>query len=89
MSKFKDQAPEYFPTRQAAQYLGVSAGWLASARCRGNGPPYIKMGRAIRYRRLTLEKWMAQRERDPGTVPMSNGLNRGAATHKPSQQVQH
>lgn len=73
MARFKDQAPEYFPTRQAAQYLGVSAGYLASARCRGDGPPYIKMGYAVRYHRLTLERWMAARECDPNTHVGSNG----------------
>jgi hypothetical protein len=73
MSKFKDQPPEYFPTRQAAQYLGVSMGYLASARCRGDGPPYIKMGYAVRYHRLTLERWMAEREHNPGASAPSNG----------------
>ncbi|MGN6148118.1 MAG: helix-turn-helix transcriptional regulator [Rhizomicrobium sp.] len=81
MSKFKDQPPEYFSTRTASQYLGVSAGWLSGARCHGKGPPYVRMGRTIRYRRLTLEKWMTQREHDPrasSQVAQREGASHGA-----------
>jgi hypothetical protein len=35
--------------REAAQRLRVSLSWLAKARMRGDGPPYVKLGRAIRY----------------------------------------
>ena len=28
---------EHLTTEQAAEYLGVSPGWLANARCRGDG----------------------------------------------------
>lgn len=82
MSKLKDQPPEYFPARLAAQYLGVSVGWLASARCHGKGPPYVKFGaRSVRYRRRTLEAWMARRERDPG-VHSQVAQHQGAAHGK-------
>ena len=35
--------------KEAAQLLKVSESWLAKARMRGDGPPFIKIGRAIRY----------------------------------------
>ena len=53
---------EHFTTEQAAEYLGVSPGWLANARCRGDGPPFYKLGRAVRYVRTTLDGWVRERE---------------------------
>jgi hypothetical protein len=35
--------------RDAANFLRVSGSWLAKARMRGDGPPYLKIGRSIRY----------------------------------------
>jgi hypothetical protein len=34
--------------KEAAQFLKLSTSWLAKARMRGDGPPYIKFGRSIR-----------------------------------------
>jgi hypothetical protein len=33
----------------AAHRLRVSTSWLAKARMRGDGPPYLRIGRSIRY----------------------------------------
>lgn len=33
----------------AAKYLNLSASWLRQLRSRGDGPEFIKLGRAIRY----------------------------------------
>jgi hypothetical protein len=35
--------------RDAANFLHVSTSWLAKARMRGDGPPYAKFGRSVRY----------------------------------------
>ena len=35
--------------KQAAELLGVSLSWLAKSRLRGDGIPYTKLGRSIRY----------------------------------------
>lgn len=57
--------PEYLNTNQSAVYLGVSRQWLEIARCKGGGPPYIKLsdapGGAVRYRRADLDSFMAER----------------------------
>lgn len=42
-------APEYLTTRQAAALLGVSAKGLEAMRARGEGPPFIRVGRKVRY----------------------------------------
>ena len=52
---------------EAATLLGVSASFLRKARCVGTlgnatpPPPYVKIGRAVRYRRSDLDQWVAER----------------------------
>ena len=41
----------------AANYLGLSASWLAKLRLTGEGPPYLKVGRQVRYRLADLLRW--------------------------------
>jgi Helix-turn-helix domain len=36
---------------ETADFLRVSHSWLAKARMRGDGPPFLKVGRSIRYSR--------------------------------------
>jgi len=55
-------ATEYFTTKQAATYLGLSPQYLEIARHRGEGPPYIKLARAVRYKRSELDDWMASQK---------------------------
>jgi predicted DNA-binding transcriptional regulator AlpA len=47
--------------REAANFLRVSESWLAKARMQGNGPPFVKIGRSIRYRQSDLLRWMRSR----------------------------
>jgi predicted DNA-binding transcriptional regulator AlpA len=50
--------------KEAARLLKVSSSWLAKARMRGDGPPYIRMSpRSIRYTEATLVQWMKGRQR--------------------------
>ncbi|NVO13606.1 MAG: helix-turn-helix domain-containing protein [Rhodoplanes sp.] len=35
--------------KEFARLLKVSVSWLAKARQRGEGPPFIQLGRSIRY----------------------------------------
>jgi predicted DNA-binding transcriptional regulator AlpA len=48
---------------EAAAFLKVSLSWLAKARMRGDGPPYIRIGRSIRYAEAALIQWMKGRQR--------------------------
>ncbi len=45
-------------TRQAAQVLGLKPGTLEIWRVRGDGPVFLKIGRAVRYRREDLERYL-------------------------------
>jgi predicted DNA-binding transcriptional regulator AlpA len=50
--------------KEAAKLLRLSVSWLAKARMRGDGPPYIKPGeRVIRYTEAALIQWMKSRQR--------------------------
>jgi len=49
--------------KEAATYLRVSESWLAKGRMRGDGPPYLQFGRAIRYSETALSNWMKSRQR--------------------------
>jgi predicted DNA-binding transcriptional regulator AlpA len=49
--------------KEAGHFLRVSLSWLAKARMRGDGPPYIKVGRSIRYAETALIQWMKSRQR--------------------------
>jgi len=49
--------------KEAAKLLKVSLSWLAKARMRGDRPPYIQIGRAIRYSEAALIHWMKSRQR--------------------------
>ena len=49
--------------KDAANVLKVSLSWLAKARMRGDGPPYIRVGRSIRYADLALMQWMKSKQR--------------------------
>ena len=53
---------EHMDTRTAAGYLGCSESWLAASRGRGDGPPFYKLGRRIRYMRSALDEWARGRQ---------------------------
>lgn len=55
----------YFTTLQAADYLGLSRQALELWRHRGEGPPYCKIGRSVRYRRAALDEFMLSLEHHP------------------------
>jgi hypothetical protein len=42
---------------EAARFLNISPRTLQAWRSRGFGPPFVRIGRAIRYRRCDLEQW--------------------------------
>jgi predicted DNA-binding transcriptional regulator AlpA len=44
--------------RDAADLLRLSPSWLAKSRMRGDGPPYVKLGRSVRYGEGALHQWM-------------------------------
>ena len=45
-------------TDQAAQRLGLSPRTLERYRVTGEGPEFLKIGRAVRYAASALERWL-------------------------------
>ena len=48
---------------EAADFLRLSQSWLAKSWMRGDGPPFVKIGRAIRYRESSLVQWLKSNQR--------------------------
>jgi excisionase family DNA binding protein len=49
--------------KEAARVLKVSLSCLAKKRMNGDGPPYIKVGRSVRYTESALVQWMKSQQR--------------------------
>jgi hypothetical protein len=61
--KHRTTTPVLLTPQEMAQRLRLSISWLAKSRMRGDGPPYIQVGRAIRYTEAGLIQWMKSRQR--------------------------
>jgi len=49
-------------TNEAARYLRLSASTLQHYRLRGEGPPFSRLGKLVRYRREMLDAWVEERQ---------------------------
>ncbi len=45
----------------AAAYIGMSSHFLRAARIKKRGPPFLRLGRSIRYTIADLDAWLAKR----------------------------
>jgi len=54
----KPHVEELIGQQDAARLLSVSERTLEGWRHRGGGPPYVKLERAVRYRRCDLVAWI-------------------------------
>jgi excisionase family DNA binding protein len=52
---------EVLTTKEAAAYCRLGKPTLERFRITGYGPPYIKAGSSVRYRRSDLDAWLAAR----------------------------
>jgi predicted DNA-binding transcriptional regulator AlpA len=48
---------------ETARFLGIKEATLASWRCKGKGPRYVKVGGIVRYARADVDRWLAARRR--------------------------
>lgn len=62
---------QMLPSVPAAKYLGMLESWLRKTRMNGrtDGPPFMRIGGAIRYRLADLERWLDQRRCGGTTRP--------------------
>lgn len=52
---------ELMRRKAAAARLGLRPQTLAAWASRGEGPPFVKVGRSVRYRKSDLDAWLASR----------------------------
>lgn len=50
--------PEFLDEKRLCEVLGISAVTATKWRAKAKGPPFIKVGRLVRYRRGDLEAWL-------------------------------
>jgi hypothetical protein len=61
---------------QAAEFLGLSVRTLQAWRVRGGGPPYVKIGRTVRYQRHRLVDFQEQHTVTSTTEADAKGAGR-------------
>lgn len=52
-----------YSTKQTADFLHMSDSWLAKGRLKGDGPPYVKLGRAVRYQGRDIIEHLKSKKR--------------------------
>jgi excisionase family DNA binding protein len=50
-----------------ARYIGMTADWVYRE-VRAGRMPHIRLGRYVRFRRESIDAWLAARERGPAPV---------------------
>jgi predicted DNA-binding transcriptional regulator AlpA len=84
-----DTETEYLPPRQFARLVGVSESTLAKQRMRGDGPPYVKIGRSVRYSRNVGLAWIGghTRRSTSDNAVAERPRKRGNAARSPQKQT--
>jgi len=49
-------------TKKAAEYLGMEPGTLENWRYRSEGPPVVRLGKAVRYDLKDLDAWIEEQK---------------------------
>ena len=57
---------DWLSREELAEELGVAPGTLAKWATERRGPPLVKVGRRVFYRRAAVRKWLAEREKEAG-----------------------
>lgn len=61
-----DTKADLLDVDELAELTGISRVTLGQWRAAGKGPPWTKLGRAVRYRRAEVEAWIAANGRGRG-----------------------
>ena len=56
-------------THEAAARIGLSSSTLRKLRLRGEGPAFLKLGRAVRYREIDIDAWVSARVKRSTSEP--------------------
>ena len=63
-----------FRTKDAASYIGLTKSTLEAWRCRGGGPQFLKLGKAVRYRKEDLDNFLSSRVRTSTSQATPRGV---------------
>lgn len=63
----------FYRAGQAAAYCGVSKSYIDKLRCRGEGPTFSRLGRAVVYDSDDLDRWLAANRRAANDNHKANG----------------
>jgi len=58
----QDVLSDWINREDLAQQLSVTTDTLARWAAQGSGPPRIRIGRRVLYRRSSVEKWLSEME---------------------------
>ena len=53
--------PPLFDTKTLVVALGLTVAWAERSRWKGKGPKFVRVGRAVRYKREDVLEWLEQR----------------------------
>lgn len=70
---------ELLTRRETAGLCRVSERTLELLATEGGGPPFLRIGRLVRYRRSALRAWLAARERRSTPEAQASDLDQAAA----------
>lgn len=59
--------PQLLTEQQVSEVTGIAVPSLRADRCRGNGFPFVKFGKRVRYRADDLVKFIAAHTVPPGS----------------------
>ena len=62
-----EEPQENLTTSEAAEYLKLASITLQVWRTNKKGPPYVRAGSRVLYRRVDLQRWMESNTVEPGT----------------------
>jgi predicted DNA-binding transcriptional regulator AlpA len=65
--KMANQGSRLLKQEEVAELIGMSRAWLEQCRFRKTGIPYLKLGRAVRYRMKDVMEWL-----EAQAVPKAN-----------------
>jgi len=65
-----DENDPLLSSDETAAELHLAPASLATWRCHGRGPRFVKVGRAVFYRRSAIKAWLKSQERDPQSAKL-------------------
>ena len=64
-----DNMPPLMDTKTLAKVLALTPAWAEHARWKGTGPPFIKVGASVRYKREDVHEWLKNQTKTKAGKP--------------------